>query len=820
MQTVPQNLLTNLLPNLMQDLQYAVRQLWKARGFTLTAVLTLSIGIGANTASFSIMDAVVLHPLAVPDLDHVVAVFEQKDHGDAQRITLADFADWQRQSRTFEQLAVRSPRDISLTGVGDALHVQAEYTTPSFFNILRANAALGRTFNEAETQPGANGVAVLSYRFWKSHFASDTGIVGRKVELDQRVYTVIGVMPKAMQYPSTAEIFLPFAPTAAELANRTSHSYLAIGRLRKGVSVSEAQADLTVVSKHLSQANPQTNQGWQAYAEPLLDDVNGSQTPLYFNLVQGATLFVLLVVCANIANLQFARGIRRRPEIAMRTALGAGRVRLLSQLLTENIVLGLLGGTGGLLFAAGYMHISEVSMPERVARYLAGWSNISLNGRALALSLILAILAGIVSGFTPALEALRINLVDQLKSGSRSIAGSGRSRKLRNILAVSQISLAVALVIGAALMCKGMLGMLHLADPFQPKKTLTFDVQLPTARYDTPQKQAAWYNQSLAKLRALPGVEHAEVTQAMPYSDYAWLDDCQIENRPATPGNTSRAQRIPVSAGYLSAMHVGLISGRGFTTSDDLRSQPVALVSRSFVSRYFPDSNPLGHRIRFAADPKDPTPWMTIVGVSDEVSYSMWDRSHPAAVYMNEAQLPRPDMTYSIISSGDPLAIAPAVRKALAELDPSLPLDGLETYQEFMHEKLTGLFYVAAMLGFDAFVALLLAAIGIFGVMANLVGERTREIGVRLAMGAQRGDVLRMILNRAVWLTGIGVSTGLILAFALAHGVANLLYQVSPNDPAIFGSITAAIILVALFASWMPAHRASLIDPMIALRDE
>ena len=809
----------SVLSNLLQDLQYAYRQLWKSPGFTITAVLTLAIGIGANTASFSIMDAVVLRPLAIPDLNHVVAVYEQQNHGNVQQVTMANFVDWQRQNRSFEELAVRSPRDMSLTGAGDAVHVQAEYTTPNFFSILRTSAALGRTINADETEPGANGVAVLSYRFWKSHFGSDEKIVGRKVELDLHTYTIIGVMPKAMQYPSTAEVFLPFAPAASELANRTSRNYLAIGRLRKGVSVGDAQADLNVISEHLAQAYPDSNQGWQAKAEPLLDEVNGDQTPLYFDLVQGATLFVLLVVCANIANLQFARGIARRPEIAMRTALGAGRARLLSQLLTENIMLGLLGGAGGLLFAAGYMHISKISMPERVARYLAGWSNISLNGRALAFSLVLAILAGIVSGFTPALEALHINLVDQLKSGSRSIAGSGRSRKLRNVLAVSQISLAVALVIGAALMCKGMLGMLHLADQYQPKKTLTFDVQLPTARYDTPQKIAAWYDQSLEKLRALPGVEHAEVTQAMPDSDYAWLDDCQIENRPATPGNSSRALRIPVSAGYLGALRVGLIAGRNFTASDDLRSQPVAVVSRSFVAHYFPGTNPLGHRIRFASDPKDATPWMTIVGVSDEVSYSMWDRSRPAAVYMSEAQLPRSDMTYSIIVHGDPLSFAPAARKALAELDASLPLDGVQTYDGFMREKLVGMFYVAAMLGFDALVALLLAAIGIFGVMANLVGERTREIGVRLALGAQRTDVLRMILRRAGWLTGAGVCIGLMLAFGLAHGVASLLYEVSPNDPVVFASITAIITAVALLASWMPARRAAHIDPMAALRD-
>jgi len=526
------------------------------------------------------------------------------------------------------------------------------------------------------------------------------------------------------------------------------------------------------------------------------------------------------VVCANIANLQFARGIARRPEIAMRTALGASRWRLLRQLLTESILLGLIGGAGGLLIAVADMRISEIVMPERVARFMAGWSNISLNGRALVFSLLLAVLAGIISGLAPALEALRINLVDQLKSGSRGVVGSGRSRKLRNILAVAQISLAVALVIGAALMCKGMLGMLHLTDRYDPTQTLTFNVHLPATHYDTPEKQATWYNQSLDRLRAIPGVNSAEVTGALPCSDDGWVDDSQIENRPLAPGQSQTALRLTVSAGYFGAFHIPIVSGRIFSQSDDLRAQPVAIVSRSFASRYFPGENPLGHRIRMGAGGSGQTPWLTIVGIVEETNYSLWQKERPAAVYMNVAQSPQDGMTYSIKTSGDPLALAPVARTALAALDPTLPLDGMQTYAQFTHVELTGMFYVAAMLGFDAFIALLLAAIGIFGVMANLVGERKREIGVRMAMGARREDVLRMILNRAAWLTGSGVCVGLLLAFGLAHGVANLLYEVRPDDPMIFGTITAAIASIALLASWFPARRAAQIDPMIALRDE
>jgi len=809
-----------LLQNLLYDLKFAFRQLAKSPGFTITAVLTLAVGIGCNTASFSIMDAVVLRPLAVPDLNHVVTVYEQQNSIDGRQVALANFEDWQRQSHSFESMAVRGFADMSLTGAGDAAHVQASLTTPAFFKVLRTNPFLGRVFNETESQPGRNSVAVLSYNFWKSHFASDPAILGRTIELDQHAYTVIGVMPKTMQYPATADLFLPFAPTDAQLANRSSHDFLVLGRLRNGVTMGQAQAELSVIAEHLSKAYPATNQGWQVKVETLLTDMNGEYTPLYFDLIQGATFFVLLVVCANIANLQFARGIARRPEIAMRTALGAGRGRLLRQLLTESILLGLIGGAGGLAFAELYMHVSQATMPESVARYLAGWSNISLNGRALALSLFLALLAGVVSGFAPALAALRVNLVDQLKSGSRSVVGAGRGQRLRNLLAVSQISLAVALVIGAALMCKGMYGMLHLADRYNPSQTLVFDMHLPAARYDTPQKMAAWYKQSLEKLQALPGVEHAEATSALPYSDNDWVDDFVIENRPLAPGKSQPSMRLTVSPGYFSQFHIRTIGGRMFTDSDDLHTQPVAVVSQSLVDRYFPGENVVGKRIRMKTGTAQQTPWLTIVGVVEETSYTLWDRSRPVAVYTDALQLPQSGLTYAITTSGDPEAIAPEVRKVLATIDPVLPLDGVQSFEKLIRLNLTGIFYVAAMLGFDALVALVLAAIGIFGVMANLVGERTREIGVRLAMGAQREDVLRMILRRAVWLTAAGVAAGLALAFALAHGVANLLFEVRPDDPLVFGAITAAITAVALLSSWLPARRAARIDPMVALRDE
>lgn len=803
----------------LQDLRYAVRQLLKSPWFTTASVLTLTIGIGANTALFSSMDAVVMHPLAVPELDRVMAISEEQDGRD-HWVTLGNFEDWSRQSRSFEQLAEFGRTGMSMTGAGDAAHVDAARISANFFELLRSPAFLGRALAAADAQPGRDNVIVLNYGFWQRQFAGDVAVLGRKLELDQRTYTVVGVMPKTMQYPLAIDVFVPFAPTPQQMENRSAHDYQVIGRLRDGVTPMQAQAEMRTIAEHLSKAYPATNARWSVHVETLVDNVNGPYTPRYYKLILGATLFVLLVVCANLANLQFARGIARRAEIAMRTALGAGRWRIIRQLLTENILLGLGGALGGLAFAALYLHIILISMPAHVARWIPGWYNTTLNGRALAFTMLLAVAAGILSGFAPALEALRVNLADQLKSGSRTSLGTGRTHRLRSIFAVTQIAFAVALVIGAALMAKGMDALLHTADVYNPKNVLRFTVTLPANRYNTPEKKAAWYAASIDKLRALPGVTHAELAAALPYSDMGWVRDCAIENRPVMPGKFQSALQLPVSEGYFSAFHIPIVAGRGFSKSDALGSVVVALVSRKFVDQYFPGENPLGRRIRMGAGTGAHEPWLTIVGVAEETKYSLWDERLNPAVYIDTAQLPPPDENYVVMSERNPTAVASAARKALAGLDPALPLDGLETWQQLLHEQLTGLIYTAVMLGVDALIALLLAAIGIFGVMANQVGERTREIGVRLAVGARPQDVMSMILRRASWLTATGLVTGLLMAYGLARLVANLLRGVRPDDPAVFASITLAVAATALLASWMPARRASRINPMAALREE
>ncbi len=802
----------------LEDLRFAARQLRKSPGFTITAVLSLAIGIGINTSMFSNMDAVILRPLAVPQLDRVMTIAEQTKSGDLHQVALANFEDWQRQSRSFELLAVRTDAEMTLTGAGDAAEVQAALTSPNFFTVLRAQPYFGRVFTQADSQPGHDGVAVLSYGFWKRNFASDPGIEGRSIELDEHKYTIVGVMPKTMQYPSEADVYLPFAPTPVQLANRSSHDFFVEGRLRDGMTLSQAQSEMRIIASQLAKQYPATNDNWTVRVEPLLDGINGYLTPLYYRLVICATLFVLLVVCANVANLQLARGVARRPEIAMRTALGASRWRVLRQLLTENLLIALIGALGGLAVGWLHLHFTMLTMPARIARYIPGWANVTLNGRALAFSLLLAIVAGVVATIAPALEALRVNPVEQLRAGARSSVGAGRAR-LRTVFAVAQIALAVALVIGAALVSKGVNAMLRKADVYSPQHALIFTANLPDARYNTPEKLTAFYRSSLDRLRALPGVTHADTAAALPLSDEGWVRDLAIENRPVMPGKYQSAIQLAVSDGYFDTMHIPIVSGRGLSRSDALGTVPAAVVSERFVAQYFPGQNPIGKRVHMGgADSKDP--WLTIVGVARETRYELWDPTPHTVVYISATQVPMNDVRFVLYTDGDPLALAAPVHKAIASIDPLLPLKDVENWAQYQHENLIGLVYTAADLGVDALIALLLAAIGIFAVMANLVGERTREIGVRLAMGASRENVLGMILRRASWLTGIGLGVGLLMAFTLAHLVANLLIGVSSSDPVVFSDVTLAIAMVAMAASWLPARRAARLEPMVALRDE
>jgi len=805
---------------MLSDLKFAVRKLRKSPGFSLAVILTLAIGIGANVAVFSMMDALVLRPLALPDMDRVVTLDESQNHADAQQASLGNYEDWARQARSFEGLAIRTDAYYDLTGAGEAAHVQAEQVSPNFFDLLQVQPLIGRTFTFDEAQPGRDAEAVLTYAFWKRQFGGDPNVISRRVELDGRAFTVIGVMPKTLTYPSAADLFVPLAPTPEQTQDRKERNYYVLARLKSGMTIHEAQAEMDGIVARLAKEYPSTDQGWGVVVSPLLKNINGDLTPMYMRMIMGATMFVLLIVCANVANLQFARGLGRRNEMAVRTALGAPQTRLMRQLLAESIFLGLIGAAGGLLFAKIDLRLVIDAMPARVERFVAGWSRISLNGRALALSIALAVAAGVISGVLPAIEVLRLNLVDQLKSGGRTATGSGRSHRLRNIFAVAQIALAVSLVIGAALMAKGTESLMHRSDIYHPGKVLTFSVHLPDERYGTPSQRSTWYADSVSRIESLPGVKTTALTTALPNGDEEWDDDFRIDGKPLNPGQVQTTSRVAVSAGFFKAFHIEAVEGRVFNSSDGMNTAPAAVVSENFAKQNFPGTNAIGHKIRMGVERNSKDPEVTIVGIVPDIQY-LWINSAPEpTIYLNTAQIPPVGARYVVVANGDALSVAPDVRRALAAMDPALALDGVESYANYIHDTLVGLMYAAVMLAVDAGIALLLAGIGIFGVMANLVGERRREIGVRLTMGASREDVLRMVLRRAAILTGAGLAIGIPLAAGLARMVANLLFGVKPGDIAVFATTTIAIAGIALLAAYLPARRAAQVDPVESLRNE
>ncbi|GGG92268.1 ABC transporter permease [Silvibacterium dinghuense] len=804
---------------MMADLKYAFRQLRKSPAFTLTAMLTLAIGIGANTAVFSMLDAMMLRPIAVPDLGRVMTLGGQQKGSDDARVSLADFLDWQRETRSFESMAIRQDREMNLTGAGSAVHVEAEAVSQEFFSLLQVQPLQGRLFRADESEPGRDGEIILSYRFWARQFGSDPGVVGRPVLLGGRNYTVVGVMPRSLAYPPEAELFIPLAPTPAQRTDRSDRRYFAVGRLRPGVALGVAQAEMRAAAERQAAQYPEADRGWSVTVEPLLKGINGPMTPLYLKMIMAATTFVLLIVCANVANLQFARGLSRRGEMALRTALGSSRWLLLRQLLAESLLLSIGGAAVGVLLAILDLHILLAEMPERIARYIAGWEQVSLNGRALVLSVVLAMAAGMISGLAPALEALRVDLVGQLKAGGRTTTGARSTHRLRSIFAVAQIALAVTLVIGSALMAKGMWSMLHKEDRLEPAKVLTFELWTPTGQSNDPARLAQQYEQSLDRLRGLPGVQAVALTSNVPDgNEGTWDQQLAIEGRPVAPGQVQIASRITVSPGFFDAMQVRLRSGRLLTQRDGIDTPLVAVVSRQFAEVHFPHESPLGHRVRLGEN--DPTPWVTIVGEVEDMQYEWIDPGPEPAIYLSVMQFPTASTRYVLRTAGDAPALASAARAAIAGIDPTFAISGMESYAGYLHDALIGLLYAAGTLVLDAGIALLLAALGIFGVMASVVGERRKEVGLRLLLGATRGDVTRMFLRRAGMLTAVGMGVGVVAAAGLARAVASLLFGVRPDDVAVFGAALSAIALLALGASWIPVHTASRIEPVTALRDE
>jgi putative ABC transport system permease protein len=814
------------METLWRDVRYALRSLARSPGFAFAAILAMTVGIGANTANFSLFDAILLRPIPVPHFGRLVLVNEtRKETNGWMGVSFPDFQDWGSRARSFAGLAARRARVFDRTGQGPAEQVDAEAITPNFFQVLGTKPSLGRSFTPEESVPGRNHVAILSYRYWQSGFAGDRGVLGRAIELDHAAYTVVGVMPRDIEYP-LADLFVPLALTPAQLADRGARTLDVLGRLEPGASLAQTQADLATISAALAKTYPATNQNVTAYVRSMRVTINGNLSYYWGMMFAVAMGLVLLIACANVANLQLARGTARQKEIALRAALGAPRRAVVRQLIVESLLTALMGAVGGILLAEAGVRLIVSGMPTAVALLISGWDRISVSPAALVFTIGVAVLAGIVSGVLPAAYSSKPNLNEVLKQGGRSATPGHGHGWIQAALVVAQMSLALVLLVATALLVRGFRGMATRQEQFAPSRALLFHVELPTGRYQDPADRLAFYQQALAKLRTIPGASAATVFTTFPLSNDGGVGRYfEVFGRPEGTGSALPvALTQSISPGFFALLHIPFVAGRDFSAQDGAHTLPVAVVNRKLAQRYWPHESAIGRQVRLVVGGK-PGPWLTVVGVVGDVLWDWTDQVDEAAIFQPYSQAPRGDAFFALRTGSEPDALVPTVREEMASLDPDLPLTGattreLEPLSQAIHESTAGLGVIAGLMGALGFIAFALAAIGVYSVMAYSVTQRRHEIGVRMALGADAKRVLALMLRRSALLLAIGVAIGLPVAYALARLLGGLFFGVNSTDPLAFGGAISVLAAAALLAGYLPARQAARLDPVDTLRAE
>ena len=810
----------HFLETLWQDLRYGARMLRKSPGFTAVAVLTLALGIGANTAIFSVVDAVLLRPLPYPDPDRLMMIYQAAPQAGVRKagVSYPNFQDWQRAARSLEDLTAFRTSQFALSGAGEATNVIAGAVTSEYFSMFRVTPILGRTLLPSDDVPGAAGVAVLSERLWRSRFGSDPSIVGKTIELEQRPFTVIGVVPGNFQPQvpdARAVLWVPLLQDsiAVQLYKRRGGHYLYVaGRLKAGVTLPQAQSELQSIEEALQKQFPDANKGWNSRIIPMQEDLAGNFR-LALLVLFGAVVLIFLIACANVASLQMVRATARQREVAIRTALGAGRARLFQQFLTECILIGGAGGAAGLLAAYATVQGFTSWLPADLPRV----NEIHVNGDVLAFGLVLALLAGIALGLAPAWSPSGLGFADALKQGGRSGGEDAGRRTLRSAFVVAEMALAVVLLIGAGLLIRSFERLANLNPGFNPSNLLTAGVSLDYSQYATPQKLIAFYNQTMARMKSLPGARESAVVVPRPLADGYINLGFQVEGRPQlTQSQEPTANLVMVSPNYFHVMQIPLLGGRELGEADSESAPRVCLISETAARAVFGGENPIGKRIDIGYPQSAKH---EIVGVVGDVKDMSLASTGTGQVYVPFVQNPLGGIGVAIRARGGAAQLSSAVRGKFHAIDPSLPVE-IEPISEVIGESITEPRFRTALLGLFGGVALLLAAIGIYGVISYNIGLRTREIGIRMALGAQRRDVLRLIVMRVFLLAATGVALGLAASFGLTRFLKSLLFQVSVMDAVTYAVVAAVMIAVALAACYIPARRAMRVDPMVALRYE
>jgi putative ABC transport system permease protein len=802
----------------LQDLRYAGRTLLRSPGFTAIALLTLALGIGANSAVFSVVRAVLLRPLPYPAPERLVRVYTIGREGDLSVFSPANFRDARTANRSLEHMSFATRAGLNLTGRGDAIQLDAARVGQDFFQTLGVRPLLGRWLLPEENEPGRDRVVVLSHALWQQRFGGDAAIVGRTVRLDGEPYEVVGVMPEGFSYPEGREAWVPMEYDASFLGEQNRGSYFlpAFGRLKPGVSAEAAATELAAIGRRLEQEHPETNTGWKMTVVPLREAMVGEVRPALLVLL-GAVGLVLLIACANVANLLLARATAREGEMAVRAALGASRARMVRQLLTESLLLGTVGGGLGLLLALWGAHWLLELRPRGIPRL----DGVGVDATVVAFTAGVAVITGLLFGVIPALQSTRAGLSGALKEGGRGALGRRGSARVRDALVVAEMALALVLLAGAGLLVRSFVTLRSVDPGFRGESVLTFGIQLPDAAYDTEQKRVEFHDRLVERLEALPGARSAAVVSVIPLGNRASWQSFEVAGRePAEHGNEPVLQVLAATPDYHRTLSIPLLAGRGLVPEDRSGAPRVAVLNESAVRRFFPDANPIGARITFDDLAADSVTWWEVVGVVGDVRQMSLEEGENPAVYLPEAQVGESVVDVVVRTAVPPMALAGPVKQAVAALDPNVPVSGLRPLQDAVARSVSQPRFYMTLLSIFAAVALALATIGIFGVVRYAVAQRTREIGIRMALGADSRSVIRLVVGGALTLAGAGVGLGVLGALAGTRLLSSLLYGVSPTDPLTFVAVGALLFAAALLASLLPARRATRLDPNVALRAE
>jgi putative ABC transport system permease protein len=821
------------MQKIWQDLRYGARMLLKNPGITFVVILALALGIGANTAIFSVVDAVLLRPLPYDESERLVVLNERSPVLDEMSISYPNFTDWRNQNKVFEKIGVYNRNSYNLTGVGEAERIITGQVSADLFAALRVNAALGRVFTNEEDKPGGAPVVVLSYGLWQRRFGGQASIVNQPLTLNGKSYTVIGVMPQDFQFPSRVEMWVPVGQLSGEASwqQRGNHPGLyGVARLKPGVSFAQAKAEMDTIGANLEKQYKDSNAGNGVGTRPLLEvfveDVRRALWVLF-----AAVAFVLLIACANIANLLLARAQSRQKEMAIRAAMGAGRWRIARQLLTESVLLALVGGTVGILIAQWGIKLILYVSPDAIPRA----REISLDWRVFAFTIGISFVTGILFGLVPAIQAGVVDVHETLKETGRGTSGR---HWLRSSLVVVEVATTLVLLIGAGLMIRSFYRLQKVNPGFSYDHLTSFSVALPQKKYTTNEQREQFYNRLLENLRSLPGVEATAAASGLPLGNNGWQTSFVVDGKPAPPREqTPLMEACLVTPDYFRAMSIPLKSGRYFDAHDDRSSlagkdlsklnenqREIAalnaiMIDEEFARRYWPGEDAVGKRIRLGTS--NDAPVLTVLGVVGRVKMEgLSQDSNRVQGYFPFAQIPNDTMTVIVKASGDPNQLIAAVRQQVKIIDPDQPIYGIRTMDEIRAESVAPERLNLTLLSIFAGIALVLAIVGIYGVMSYSVTQRTHEIGIRMAIGAQPRDVFRMVLMQGMMLALIGVALGLVGAFGLTRLMATMLFNVEPTDPATFAAIAVLLTVVALVACYVPGRRATKVDPVVSLRYE